>query len=189
MLIFRGALDKNDHWLYSNKEPFYLKANFLPDYSFKKVIDIMRFKFLMAIAGAGCIGFTTPATAAPQIIATKVAAICKILPDGTATTVSVTLHFSTYNFYGQSLFFKFTPTSSNSGTFQNLQHPAGIFNPVVPLAVSPGDYTLQITNQFAPGGSSSAVYNVTVPAGIVLISGSRKFCKVTTMTAPKAWGF
>jgi hypothetical protein len=155
----------------------------------KKDIDIMRFKFLMAIAGAGCICFTTPATAGPPIIATKVAAICKILPDGTATTVSVTLNFSTSNFYGQSLFFKFTPTSSNSGTFQNLQHPAGIFSPVVPLAVSPGVYTLQITNQFAPGGSSSPFYNVTVPAGMVHILGSRKFCRPTTMTAPKAWGF
>ena len=149
----------------------------------------MKFGFSMAIAGAMCMGFPTSATAGPYIIATKVEARCKILPDGTATTVSVTLENVTSNFYGQSLFFKFTPTSSNSGTFQNLQHPAGIFNPVVPLAVSPGDYTLQITNQFAPGGSSSAVYNVTVPAGIVLISGSRKFCKVTTMTAPKAWGF
>lgn len=135
----------------------------------------MKFGFSMAIAGAICMGLATPATAAPLIIATKVVAQCKILPDGTATTVSVTLDNVTSNSYGQSLFFKFTPTSSNFGTYQNLQHPPDVYNPVT-LAVSPGVYKLEINNQFAPGGNSSALYDVTVPAGIVNYMGSRKFC-------------
>ena len=137
----------------------------------------MKFGFSMAIAGAMCMGFPTSATAGPYIIATKVEARCKILPDGTATTVSVTLENVTSNFYGQSLFFKFTPTSSNSGTLQNLQHPSGVYSPVT-LAVSPGVYKLMINNQFALGGNSSALYNVTVPAGMVRTLGSKKFCNI-----------
>lgn len=133
----------------------------------------MRFGFLMAIAGAMLAGFPAAATAAPLIIATNVAAKCKILPDGTATTVTVTLDSTTYNFYGQSLVYHFTPTTT--GVAQHLQMPAGSSNPVT-LAVSPGVYTLQITNQVAPGGNTSAVYNVTVPAGMVRNFGSRKIC-------------
>ena len=79
----------------------------------------------------------------PLIYATKVEARCKILPDGTATTVSVTLENTASNFYGQSLSFKFTPTTS--GIPQYLPHPADVYNPVT-LAVSPGVYTLDPRN-------------------------------------------
>ena len=146
----------------------------------------MKFGFSMAIAGAICMGLATPAAAGPLIIATKVVAQCKILPDGTATTVEVTLDNVTSNFYGQSLFFKFTPTGSNSGTFQNLQYPPDVYNPVN-LAVSPGVYKLEINNQFAPGGSSSALYNVTVPAGLVRSIGNKKLCLIRNTELKRAF--
>jgi hypothetical protein len=152
--------------------------HFLQPFDNQKDQNIMKFGFSMAIAGAICMGLATPAAADPVIIATKVVAQCKILPDGTATTVEVTLNNVTSSFYGQSLFFKFTPTSTNSGTFQNLQftpNPPDVYNPVN-LAVSPGVYKLEINTQSGPGGSSSALYDVTVPAGIVKYLGSRKFC-------------
>lgn len=133
----------------------------------------MRHGISAAIAVAMLVGLPAAATAAPLIIATNVAAKCKILPDGTAATVMVTLNNTTYSFYGQSLVFKFTPNTT--GTPQNIQMPAGSSNPVS-LAVSPGVYTLQITNQMAPGGSASANYNVTVPTGMVSSLGGRKMC-------------
>lgn len=133
----------------------------------------MRHGFPAAIAVAMLVGLPAAATAAPQIIATNVAAKCKILPDGTATTVSVTLNNTTYSSYGQSLVFHFRPNPT--GASQDIPMPAGSSNPVT-LAVSPGVYTLQITNQMAPGGSTSVNYNVTVPAGMVRSVGSRKMC-------------
>lgn len=133
----------------------------------------MRHGFVAAIAGALLVGLPAAATAAPLIIATNVAAKCKILPDGTATTVTVTLNNTTYSFYGQSLVYHFTPNTT--GVAQHLPMPAGSSNPVT-LAVSPGVYTLQITNQMAPGGSASPNYNVTVPAGMVSSLGGRKMC-------------
>ena len=53
--------------------------------------------------------------------------------------------------------------------------PAGSSN-VVTLAVSPGVYTLQISNQMAPGGSTSVNYNVTVPTGMYRTMGGRPMC-------------
>lgn len=133
----------------------------------------MRYGFLAAIAGAMLVGLPAAATAGPLIIATNVAAKCKILPDGTATTVAVTLNSVTQSFYGQSLVFHFTPNTT--GVAQHLTMPAGSSN-VVTLAVSPGVYTLQISNQMAPGGSTSVNYNVTVPAGMYRTMGGRKMC-------------
>ena len=133
----------------------------------------MKFGFSMAIAGAMCMGFPTSATAGPYIIATKVEAKCKILPDGTATTVSVTLENVTSNFYGQSLSFKITPTTS--GIPQYLPHPADVYNPVT-LAVSPGVYTLEIRTGPGPSASSSQLYPITVPAGMVRLIGGKKSC-------------
>ncbi|MFD3262959.1 hypothetical protein [Phenylobacterium ferrooxidans] len=118
-------------------------------------------------------GLPAAATAAPLIIATNVAAKCKILPDGTAATVTVTLNNTTYNFYGQSLVYHFTPNTT--GVAQHIPMPAGSSNPVT-LAVSPGVYILQITNQMASGGNTSVNYNVTVPAGMVSSLGGRKMC-------------
>lgn len=141
----------------------------------------MRYGFVAAIAGAMLVGLPAAATAAPLIIATKVAAKCKILPDGTAATVMVTLNNATYNFYGQSLVFHFTPTPP--GAPQAIPMPAGGSNPVS-LAVSPGVYTLQITNQMAPGGNASANYNVIVPAGMVSSLGGRKMCLDRAVKAP-----
>ena len=129
----------------------------------------------MAIAGAMCMGFPTSATAGPYIIATKVEARCKILPDGTATTVSVTLENVTSSFYGQSLSFKFTPTTS--GIPQYLPHPADVYNPVT-LAVSPGVYTLEIRTGPGPSASSSQLYPITVPAGMVRLIGGKNICLV-----------
>jgi hypothetical protein len=134
----------------------------------------MKFGFSMAIAGAMCMGFSTSAVAGPLIYATKVEARCKILPDGTATTVSVTLENTASNFYGQSLSFKFTPTTS--GIPQYLPHPADVYNPVT-LAVSPGVYTLEIRTGPGPSASSSQPYPITVPAGMVMVIGSKKFCQ------------
>ena len=133
----------------------------------------MRHAISAAIAAAMLVGLPAAAAAAPLIIATNVAAKCKILPDGTAATVMVTLNNTTYSFYGPSLVYHFTPTTS--GVAQHLPMPAGSSNPVS-LAVSPGVYTLQITNQMAPGGSASANYNVTVPTGMVSSLGGRKMC-------------
>ncbi len=133
----------------------------------------MRYGFVAAIAGAMLVGLPAAATAAPLIIATNVAAKCKILPDGTAATVAVTLNNTTYSFYGQSLVFRFTPNPT--GPLQPIPMPAGSSNPVN-LAVSPGVYVLTITNQMAPGGSTSVDYNVTVPAGMVSSLGGRKMC-------------
>lgn len=133
----------------------------------------MRYGFLAAIAGVMLAGLPAATTAAPLIIATNVAAKCKILPDGTAATVTVTLNSTTHNFYGQSLVYHFTPTTS--GVAQHLATPAGSSNPVT-LAVSPGVYTLQITNQMTPGGNASGNYNVTVPAGMVRTMGGRRMC-------------
>lgn len=133
----------------------------------------MRYGFVAAIAGVMLAGLPAAATAAPLIIATNVAAKCKILPNGTAATVTVTLNSATHNFYGQSLVYHFTPTTS--GVAQHIATPAGSSNPVT-LAVSPGVYTLQITNQMAPGGNASANYNITVPAGVVRTVGGRKMC-------------
>ncbi|MDZ4052401.1 hypothetical protein [Phenylobacterium sp.] len=141
----------------------------------------MRYGFVAAIAGAMLVGLPAAATAAPLIIATKVAAKCKILPDGTAATVMVTLNNATYNFYGQSLVYHFTPNTT--GVAQHLPMPAGGSNPVT-LTVSPGVYTLQITNQMAPGGNASANYNVTVPAGMVSSLGGRKMCLDRAVKAP-----
>ena len=135
----------------------------------------MKFGFSMAIAGAMCMGFPTSATAGPYIIATKVEARCKILPDGTATTVSVTLENVTSSFYGQSLSFKFTPTTS--GIPQYLPHPADVYNPVT-LAVSPGVYTLEIRTGPGPSASSSQLYPITVPAGMVRLIGGKNICLV-----------
>ena len=142
----------------------------------------MRYGFVAAIAGAMLVGLPAAATAAPLIIATKVAAKCKILPDGTAATVMVTLNNATYNFYGQSLVFHITPTPP--GAPQAIPMPAGGSNPVS-LAVSPGVYTLQITNQMAPGGSASANYNVTVPTGMVSSLGGRKMCLNRQVKEPR----
>ena len=133
----------------------------------------MRHAISAAIAAAMLVGLPAAAAAAPLIIATNVAAKCKILPDGTAATVMVTLNNTTYSFYGPSLVYHFAPTTS--GVAQHLPMPAGSSNPVS-LAVSPGVYTLQITNQMAPGGSASANYNVTVPTGMVSSLGGRKMC-------------
>lgn len=133
----------------------------------------MRHGFSAAIAVAMLMGLPAAATAGPQIIATNVAAKCAILPDGTAATVIVTLNNATYNFYGQSLVFKFTPNPT--GTPQNIPMPAGS-SKTVNLAVSPGVYALEITNQMASGGNTSASYNVTVPSGMVSSLGGRKMC-------------
>jgi len=133
----------------------------------------MRYGLLAALAGTILAGVPAAATAAPYIIATNVAAKCKILPDGTAATVTVTLNSTTYSFYGQSLVFHFTPNTT--GVAQHIPMPAGSSNPVT-LAVSPGVYTLQITNQMAPGGNTSPNYNVTVPAGMVRSLGGRRMC-------------
>ena len=133
----------------------------------------MRHAISAAIAAAMLVGLPAAAAAAPLIIATNVAAKCKILPDGTAATVMVTLNNTTYSFYGPSLVYHFTPTTS--GVAQHLPMPAGSSNPVT-LAVSPGVYILQITNQMAPGGSTSVNYNVTVPAGMFTTFKGRKMC-------------
>ncbi|MES2724384.1 MAG: hypothetical protein V4656_14620 [Pseudomonadota bacterium] len=141
----------------------------------------MRYGFVAAIAGAMLVGLPAAATAAPLIIATNVAAKCKILPDGTAATVAVTLNNTTYSFYGSSLVYHFTPNTT--GVAQHLPMPAGSSNTVT-LAVSPGVYTLEITNQMAPGGNASALYNVTVPAGMVSSLGGRKMCLDRAVKAP-----
>ncbi|MDZ4052963.1 MAG: hypothetical protein U1E24_06820 [Phenylobacterium sp.] len=119
------------------------------------------------------VGLPAAATAAPLIIADNVAAKCTILPDGTAATVTVTLNNTTYNFYGQSLVFHFTPNTT--GAPQAIPMPAGSTKAVT-LPVSPGVYTLRISNQTAPGGNTSVNYNVTVPAGMVSSLGPRKMC-------------
>ena len=133
----------------------------------------MRHEFSAAIAVAILVGLPASASAGPLIRAANVAAKCSILPDGTATTVAVALDNATYNFYGPSLAYHFTPNTS--GVVQHLPMPAGSSNPVT-LAVSPGVYILQITNQMAPGGSSSVNYNVTVPAGMFTTFRGRKMC-------------
>lgn len=133
----------------------------------------MRYGIVAAIAGAMLVGLPAAATAAPLIIANNVAAECTILPDGTAATVTVTLNNTTYNFYGQSLVFHFTPNPT--GAPQAIPMPAGSSRTVT-LALSPGVYALQITNQMAPGGNASVNYNVTVPAGMVSSVGPRKMC-------------
>lgn len=119
------------------------------------------------------VGLPAAAAAAPLIIADNVAAKCTILPNGTAATVTVTLNNTTYNHYGQSLVFHFTPTTT--GAPQAIPTPAGSTRTVT-LPVSPGVYALRISNQMAPGGSTSANYNVTVPAGMVGNLGPRKMC-------------
>ena len=141
----------------------------------------MRYGFIAAIAGAMLVSLPAAATAAPLIIATNVAPKCTILPDGTAATVMVTLNNTTYNFYGQSLAYHFTPNTT--GVAQHLPMPVGSSNPVT-LAVSPGVYTLQITNQMGPGGSTSANYNVTVPAGMFTTFRGRKMCLARALKEP-----
>lgn len=155
----------------------------------------MRYGFVAAITGAIIVGLPAAATAtgssiddrgdrtsrplqaaataAPQIIADNVAAKCTILPNGTATTVTVALNNTTYNFYGQSLVFHFTPNTT--GALQAIPMPAGSTKTVT-LPVSPGVYVLRISNQMAPGGNASVNYNVTVPAGMYSSLGSRKMC-------------
>ncbi len=141
----------------------------------------MRHEFSAAIAVAILVGLPASASAGPLIRATNVAAKCAILPDGTATTVAVALDNATYNFYGPSLAYHFTPNTT--GVAQHLPMPAGGSNPVT-LAVSPGVYTLQITNKMAPGGNASANYNVTVPAGMFTTFKGRKMCLDRAVKAP-----
>lgn len=119
--------------------------------------------------------------AAPYIIATNVRAECRVQPDGTITTVSVTLDPVTYSFYNTSLTYEFMPPS-NTNPVVRTADPSTNPNPV-PLFVPAGQYVLHI--RLGSGPSSSPGYPVQVPALVTLAGRAR--CPVS-VGLPRADG-